>query len=85
MKFTLSLLVIFLSFQATANSEATQDPNNKWACVAYGYDLNNNYRGVPGEFAPTKKQAKQSALSECVQFGYSGCQIKSCYQYSSGN
>lgn len=78
MKFFLFVMT-FLSILGSTNAQTSQA--EKWACVAYGYDSNNNYRGVPGDFADTEVQAKDSAVSMCVMAGYYACEVKSCYSY----
>lgn len=63
------------------NEFEVQGSRGKWACVAYGYDQNNIYRGVPGNFEKTKKRAENSAVVMCIQSGWTACQVSNCYKY----
>lgn len=75
------IAILALAGANLSHSDESQPKEEVWACVAYGYDQNNLYRSIPGDFMQTEEDAKHSALNACIFSGLNACQVGSCYQY----
>ncbi|MBX2993426.1 MAG: hypothetical protein KF681_01335 [Bdellovibrionaceae bacterium] len=76
MKLFIVSLFIFFPFWGSAQVEPQA---SNWFCTAEGLDpRTHERRQVSGDYAPTQKQAEESALRWC-QGLYMGCLVKSCF------